>query len=243
MPTNHYFSRGSQNEQWLYEDLLIESIRIYGHDLYYLPRTIISKDQLFGEDPLSQFNDAYMVEMYMETVDGYDGEKELISRFGLEIRDETTFIVSRRRWDQLVGTDQNLIETARPQEGDWIYMPQVGKVFEISFVDHDDPFYQVSNLPVYKLFCRTAEYSNEDINTGVKEIDKIEDIYSTDAMDWRIVLEDSTGLLLESGRGENSFYLLDEEYFSNDLNDNFIPNNNVIDFTEHNPFGDPRENF
>jgi hypothetical protein len=131
-------------------------------------------------------------------------------------------------------------------------MPTVGKVFEISFVDHDDPFYQVKNLPVYKLFCRTAEYSSEDINTGIKEIDVIEDIHSFDSGDYKIILETDRGegdaILLENSRAGDNFFILDEEYLIRDeglngLIDNFIPNNTVIDFTENNPFGDPRENF
>ena len=89
MPTNQYFSRGTINEQYLYEDLIIEALQIFGHDVYYLPRTLVSKDELFGEDPLSRFDDAYLIEMYMDTVEGYAGEKEIISRFGLEIRNET----------------------------------------------------------------------------------------------------------------------------------------------------------
>ena len=98
MPTNHFFSKGTISEQYLYEDLIIEALQIFGHDVYYLPRTLVSKDELFGEDPLSRFDDAYLIEMYMDTVEGYAGEKEIITRFGLEIRDETTFTLSRRRW-------------------------------------------------------------------------------------------------------------------------------------------------
>ena len=189
MPTNHYFSKGTVSEQLLYEDLAIEAIQIYGHDVYYLPRTMVNKDELFGESPLSKFTDAYMVEMYMDTNEGYEGEKEIISRFGLEIRDETTFTVSRRRWLDLVSSNSNLISALRPNEGDWIYMPTVGRLLEISFVDKDDPFYQLDNLPVYKLFTRTVEYSSEDLDTGITAIDAIETERSTDAYDWQILGE------------------------------------------------------
>jgi hypothetical protein len=189
MPTNHYFSKGTVSEQLLYEDLAIEAIQIYGHDVYYLPRTMVNKDELFGESPLSKFTDAYMVEMYMDTNEGYEGEKEIISRFGLEIRDETTFTVSRRRWLDLVSSNSNLISALRPNEGDWIYMPTVGRLLEISFVDKDDPFYQLDNLPVYKLFTRTVEYSSEDLDTGIEAIDAIETERSTDAYDWQILGE------------------------------------------------------
>ena len=125
----------------------------------------------------------------METVEGYEGEKELVSRFGLEIRDETTFIVSRRRWLDLVGHDSNLITSVRPGEGDWVYMPNVRRLFEISFVDIDDPFYQVDNLPVYKLFCRTVEYSDERLDTGIDAIDDIETTYTGDALQWQFLAE------------------------------------------------------
>ena len=191
MSTNVYFSRGTPNEQHLYEDLAIEAIQIFGHDVFYIPRTLVNKDELFGEDALSRFDDAYGIEMWMETQEGYEGEKELISRFGLEIRDETTFVVSRRRWDNTVSNDANLIVSSRPDEGDLVYMPTVKKLFEISFVDHDDPFYQVDNLPVYKLYCRTFEYSSEVLDTGIYAIDDIETKKSTDFLGYEILAEQS----------------------------------------------------
>ena len=191
MTTNVYFSKGTPNEQHLYEDLAIEAIQIYGHDVFYIPRTLVNKDELFGESALSRFDDAYGIEMWMETQEGYEGEKELVSRFGLEIRDETTFVVSRRRWDNTVSNDANLIVSSRPDEGDLVYMPTVKKLFEISFVDHDDPFYQIDNLPVYKLYCRTFEYSSEVLDTGIYAIDDIETKKSTDFLGFEILAEQS----------------------------------------------------
>ena len=189
MPTNHFFSKGTINEQYLYEDLIIESIQIYGFEVYYMPRTLVDKDQLFGEDPLSKFDDSYLIEMYMDTVEGFQGEKEIITRFGLEVRDETIFTVARRTWLNLVSMDANLVTSIRPNEGDWIYMPTVQRLFEISFVDKDDPFYQVDNLPVYKLYARTVEYSDERIDTGVKVIDDIETKYTGDELMYQILGE------------------------------------------------------
>ena len=186
---NHYFSKGTQNEQFLYEDLVIEALQIYGHDVVYLPRELVNKDDLFGEDPLSKFDESYQIEMYMETVEGYEGEKELVSRFGLEIRDETTFVVARRRWDNVISISQNLITSMRPNEGDLIFMPNVNRIWEIAFVDIDDPFYQVDNLPVYKMFCRTFEYSGERLDTGISVIDNIETTYSTDQLTWQMIGE------------------------------------------------------
>jgi len=192
MPTNHYFSKGTINEQYLYEDLIIEALGIYGFEVYYMPRTLVDKDQLFGEDPLSKFSDSYLIEMYMDTVEGFEGEKEIITRFGLEVRDETIFTVARRTWLNLVSMDSNLITSIRPNEGDWIYMPTVQRLFEISFVDKDDPFYQVDNLPVYKLYARTVEYSDERIDTGVKVIDDIETKYTGDELMYQIISEQGT---------------------------------------------------
>ena len=109
MATNVHFSKGTISEQYLYEDLVIEAIGIYGHDVYYLPRERVNEDELLGEDPLSKFDDAYGIEMWMETQEGYDGEKDLVTRFGLEIRNETSFVVSRRRWDNVVSDNAILI--------------------------------------------------------------------------------------------------------------------------------------
>ena len=201
MTTNVYFSKGTPNEQHLYEDLAIEAIQIYGHDVFYIPRTLVNKDELFGEDALSRFDDAYGIEMWMETQEGYEGEKELVSRFGLEIRDETTFVVARRRWDNTVSSDANLIVSSRPDEGDLIYMPTVKKLFEISFVDHDDPFYQIDNLPVYKLYCRTFEYSSEVLDTGIYAIDDIETKKSTDFLGFEISGEQASGVIFNEKIG------------------------------------------
>ena len=195
MSTNVFFSKGTPNEQHLYEDLAIEAIQIYGHDVFYIPRTLVNKDELFGEDDLSRFDDAYGIEMWMETQEGYEGERELVSRFGLEIRNETTFVVSRRRWDNTVSSDANLIVNTRPDEGDLIYMPTVKRLFEISFVDHDDPFYQINNLPVYKLYCRTFEYSSEILDTGIDAIDSIETERSTAFQDFEISGEVASGII------------------------------------------------
>ena len=174
--------------------------------MFYIPRTLVNKDELFGEDALSRFDDAYGIEMWMETQEGYEGEKELISRFGLEIRDETTFVVSRRRWDNTVSSDANLIVSSRPDEGDLIYMPTVKKLFEISFVDHDDPFYQVDNLPVYKLYCRTFEYSSEVLDTGIYAIDDIETKRSTDALDYEFSLENQVAFNERIGQEWGTIY-------------------------------------
>ena len=206
MATNVHFSKGTISEQYLYEDLVIEAIGIYGHDVYYLPRERVNEDELLGEDPLSKFDDAYGIEMWMETQEGYDGEKDLVTRFGLEIRNETSFVVSRRRWDNVVSDNANLITSTRPQEGDLIYFPTVKRMWEITFVDHDDPFYQVNNLPVYKLYCQSWEYSSERLDTGIATIDDIEDKRSLDQLIWQISGEQQTAYNSRIGQEWGTIY-------------------------------------
>lgn len=178
MPRNVYFSNGSTPEQRLYEDITIEALKIYGHDVYYIPRSIVNVDGIFNEDLLSKFGQSFMIEMYVENVDGFEGEGDLLSKFGVEVRDSMTLILSRRRWEQLTGrflTTNDLRPTrARPQEGDLIYFPMVKHLFQITFVEEESPFYQLKNLPTFKLICETFEYNNEVINTGIDEIDSIE---------------------------------------------------------------------
>jgi len=171
MPRNVYFSQAVKSEQNLYEDLIIESLGIYGQDVYYIPRTLVNRDSILNEDPASKFDDAYLLEMYIENTEGFEGAGDLYSKFGLEIRDEATFIVSRRRWETRVGVfDDNVIDP-RPQEGDLIFLPMTNSFFEISFVEDDSPFYQLSNLPVYRMQCSLFEYNDEDFETGVESID------------------------------------------------------------------------
>jgi len=246
MPTNVYFDTGTKPEQALYEDLIIEQLRIYGQDVYYIPRKLAGQDDVFGEDIGSSFEDAYLIEMYMETIDGYEGEKDLMSKFGLDIQDDATFVVARRRWEQFVAVDNNLIVSSRPNEGDLIYFSKGNKLFEITFVEDEDPFFQVHNLPTYKLKCKTFEYGSEAIDTGITEIDAIEDDNSLDQLSHQMTLEDGTGsLILENSvEGADADYIILESYVvgtidENAMNDIFeLEDDNVLDFTESNPFGD-----
>ncbi len=210
MPTNVYFDTGTRPEQHLYEDLIIEQLRIYGQDVHYIPRNLVSEDTLFGEDSLSKFEDAYLIEMYVDNVDGYEGEKELMSKFGLDIQDDATFTVARRRWEQFVSVDNNVIVNLRPNEGDLIYWPKGNKLFEITFVDHDDPFYQVNNLPTYKLKCKTFEYGSEQIDTGIAAIDSIEADNSLDQLAHQMTLEQS-GIFNENVSLEDGTLLMQED--------------------------------
>ena len=171
MPRSVFFSQAVKTEQNLYEDLVIESLKIFGQDVYYIPRTLVNRDNVLNEDPASKFVDAYLIEAYLENIDGFEGQGDLFSKFGLEIRDEATFVISRRQWEKIVGIFSDDITNPRPQEGDVIFLPMTNSFFEISFVEDDSPFYQLSNLPVYRMQCSLFEYSDEDFDTGIASID------------------------------------------------------------------------
>lgn len=171
---NPYFSQKVKSEQDLYEDIIIESLKIYGQDVYYLPRDLINEDRILGEDVPSRFNSSYKVEMYIENVEGFDGQGDLFTKFGVEIRDQATFIVARRRWASAIGKFETEIDNTRPREGDIIYLPLTNSMFQIMHVEHEQPFYQLSNLPTYKMRCELFEYNDEDFDTGVDVIDGIE---------------------------------------------------------------------
>ena len=261
MAVNSIFHTNNKNsiltERNLYKDLIKEAIQIYGHDVYYVDRTLVARDNVLGEDALSKFTNANPIEMYVEDSEGFGGDKEIITQFGLENRNEITFVVSKEKFQQLDsqitledGTDttggsilleagsiqvsnlttlsryfitdeseDNILleegggakllseesgqefyiiqDTAttdadRPQEGDIIYHPIFEKMFEINFVDHDEPFFQLDNNPVYKLRCKSFEYSSEALDTGISTIDAIEDDLSTSTNEFQFTLEQSS---------------------------------------------------
>ena len=253
-------------ERTLYSDLVKEAIQIYGHDVYYMDRTLVAEDTVWGEDSLSKFRTQHPIEMYMEDADGgFAGEKELMNQFGLQNLSEATFVVNKERFQELDrqvqiedGTDTSsggsiqleagtidqssssstlttasgdnvfyiIQDTAatdsdRPQEGDAIYHPVLDRIFQINFVDHDEPFYQLDNNPVYKLRCRLYDYSSEIIDTGISGIDAVETDHTQDALIYQFTMEQSSavnedirleygtdddvasGLLLEETDGDN----------------------------------------
>ena len=317
------------SEKNLYSDLVKEAIQIFGHDVYYIDRTTVAIDNVLGEDSLSKFTSQVPIEMYVENAEGgYEGEKELMTQFGLENRNELTLVVHKERFQDLTkqvqiesgtdttggsillesgtidqSSDSSVLETVttgsdfyiltetdaantdRPYEGDLVYHPILGKIFEISFVDHDEPFHQLDNNPIYKLNCKQYEYSSEALDTGITDIDSIEDTESRNTHDYQFTLEQSTaqneeiniqharsnfGLLLEETAGDNIIgeddttsvgesiilenaadtgdvsYLLTEDYIVGDgVQDKTAQNelfdkldDNVLDFSESNPFGD-----
>lgn len=180
MARNVYFSQGTKNEQYLLEDLVVESVSIWGQDFFYIPRSLVSKDEILGEDRLSEFKTAYPIEMYLESVDGFEGQGAFIQKFGLMMEQSATLTVARRRWDQLVGRFGQAQLPNRPCEGDLLYFPLTGGLFEIKFVDHQDPFYQLGKLYVYKLQVELFQYSSERMSTGIQEIDAFEELKSFD---------------------------------------------------------------
>ena len=231
-------------EQNLYRDLVTEAIQIYGHDVFYIDRTLVAKDDILGEDSLSVFRNAQKIEMYMEDADGgFAGEREIINQFGLQNLSEATFVVSKKQFQgkatqinlesgtssgdggsilledgtdpatsKFEGSDFYLLletdatDSDRPLEGDALYHPILEKLFQINFVENDEPFFQLDNIPVFKLKCRLFDYGSEDLATGISEIDTIDSSLSVASSDFQFTLEqDSAGgvnaLLLESEKG------------------------------------------
>ena len=174
MPTNVFFNHAVGTEQHLYEDLVVESMRFYGHETFYLPREVVEEDTILNEDVQSTFGDAYSVEMYLENTEGFEGEGDLFSKFGVQVKDQATFVIALRTWERFISLDSNLATSLRPNEGDLIYFPLSGSMFEIKFVEHENPFYQVGKLFVFKMQCELFEYSGEDFDTGMGTIDVIE---------------------------------------------------------------------
>ena len=272
-------------ERSLYQNLIKEAIQIYGHDVYYVNRETVALDNILGEDALSKYTNAEPIEMYVEDGAGFGGDKEIITQFGLENRNEITFVVSKERFQEMdsqinleegegsialesgtidqTGNSSNLssftgnfyilqdtatTDADRPQEGDLVYHPIFAKMFEINFVDHDEPFYQLDNNPVYKLRCKQFEYASEIIDTGIATIDAIEGDLTTDSRAYQISLENEVGSIqLENAADTGgASFIITEDYIVGDYDTDKTSQNElfdqlddtVLDFSESNPFGD-----
>jgi len=222
------------------EDIIIECLKIYGFDTLYLPRQAVNEDVILGEDALNKYEFAYPLEMYMQNVSGFEGDGDLMSKFGVEFRDTATFVVARRRWDEVVGKSGNAVLTTRPAEGDIVYFPLTKAFFEVKKVEATDPFFQVGKLYVYKLQCELYQYSAEQFNTGVSDIDNTAADKSIDLNEFNVLLESGDKFLLEYYTESG---LLLEEYdlsgiLPNTQNEAFIGEISVLDFSERNPFGE-----
>lgn len=244
MATNFYFQSGktigATSEQRLVEDLIVESIGIYGHDVYYLPRTLVKKDMIFGEDVLSQFTQAIPVEMYIANVQGWDGMQEMFTKFGIEVRDKATFMVSKRRWeDVVISNARDLQLPMRPCEGDLLYLPRTDSMFEIKFVEHLDPFFQVGKFYVYNLQAEMFQYSSERVETGIPEIDDDFVIGSQDVLQFSITKQDGSRLLLADGGSiiKEEFDLESSNKLSNNTDFEKLASD-IVDFSSINPFGE-----
>ena len=263
MPVNHHWQggRGIGNaaEKRLHEDIIVEGI-LYGQDVFYLPRTLVNRDLILGEDTRGF---APWKEMYFENNTGFAGEQEIISKFGLEIRDDTTLVVAKRSFTNLVENKATLIARGRPNEGDIIYYPLMNSFFEIQFVEDQEPFFALGQLPVYKLRVTRWEYSSEKLDTGLDVIDSAGDKYTLNQLNYKFTLESgqvaldgegSIRLEQDLSSGEPSFLMNEDftesaiqtqsSYASNtDLDseagfDTASTLDDILDFTERNPFGD-----
>lgn len=239
MASNFYFNNFyNSQEQGLLEDLIIESIKIYGHEIFYLPRKLKEKDEIYGEDPSSFYDAYYSVETYIKNVDGFEGDGQFLGKFGIEIRDRITLTIGRRVFSEEIATTEG---TTRPNEGDLIFFPLNQKIFQVKYVKNTAFFYQLGALQTYDLICEMYEYSGEELNTGIPAIDGIQTKYSPAMGSFGFYTENS-----------NPFFIVDEDGFkvindSYDLEEILPTSNNeeletegdsFIDFTEIDPFSE-----
>ena len=169
---------GSAQEQKTIENLIVETIEIYGQDIYYVPRTIVNKDTVFGEDSDTKFESAKAIRAYVNNVEGWEGQGELLSKFGVRIEDKTTFIFSRDKFKEHVDDSTVLNVEGRPNEGDLIWFPTTKHLFQIMFVEAEKPFYQLGKGYVWECQCELFEYSDEEIDTGITDLDAIETAFA-----------------------------------------------------------------
>jgi len=237
MATNFYFNNfASSGEQSLIENLIIESIKIHGVDVYYVPRKIVNRDSTFREQALTEYGEAISVEMYIKNVDGFEGDGEFLSKFGVEVRDQLTFSVAMRVFDNEVGS---VLRRDRPIENDLIWFPFNKALYQIKFVNRKPIFYQLGALQMYDVVCELYEYSNEVFNTGIDVIDSTYNAFLTTIDPYVMTTEAGLSLLDENGDS-----IIEEEYNINKLdessqNDFFETEGyDFLDFTERDPFSE-----
>ena len=178
MALNPFFLQGSPNEQRLVQELINEQLRIYGVEVIYIPRKFVRKETIIREVSSSKFDDNFTIEAYINNYDGYTGQGDILSKFGMSLKDEVSLIISRERFEDFISpflleSEQNgeLELSTRPREGDLVYFPLGQRLFEVKFVEHENPFYQLGKLYVYELKCELFEYEDEVIDTTIDEID------------------------------------------------------------------------
>jgi hypothetical protein len=240
-PINPYFSSGkgigANSEQRLVESLVIESLKIYGQEIYYLPRTLVDTDEVFLESVMSKFTRSYPIEMYLNNVQGWEGNGELFSKFGIQVTDQATFVVAKRRWEDTVLQTTEFVLPPRPMEGDLLYFPLTKSFFEIKFAQHLNPFYQLGKFYVYSLQCELFTYSSELVQTGNGEIDELMGRETQDQAAQQVLTDGSNTPLLDEGGAP---ILLDDPKVKVFDQDDVFQNegDNILDFSEHNPFGE-----
>jgi hypothetical protein len=174
-PLNPYFLQGSPSEQRLVQDLINEQLKMYGQDIVYLPRKIINQNTIIKEITASKFDDNYRLEAYITNFEGFGGQGDILSKFGVRTTDELTLLISKDRYENFItpflSSESNVTISNRPEEGDLIYLPIDNTIFEIKYVEGKKPFYQLNNLYIYELRCEVFEYEDEIIDTTIEEVD------------------------------------------------------------------------
>lgn len=238
MATNFFFNNfQSSQEQLLLENLIIESIKIYGEDMYYIPRTLNNYDSVYGADDQSSYDTAYMVEMYIKSIDGFSGDGSFLSKFGLEIRDRVIFSVAQRIFSEEVGMHSNQV---RPNEGDLIYFPLNAKCFQIKYVNKQEMFYQLGALQTWEVTCELFEYSGERLNTGIPEIDILQTKFDTNQFTFAIRSDNDGSIITDE---EGSILILEGSSMDDLIpaaeNDEIQRESDLfVDFTAYDPFSE-----
>jgi hypothetical protein len=237
MATNFFFNNfQSSQEQLLIENLVIEAIKIYGQDMWYMPRKLNNYDKVYGADDQSSYESAYPIEIYIKSVDGFSGDGNFMSKFGLEIRDQVVFSVAQRIFNEEVG---NFSTQSRPNEGDLIYFPLNKKCFQIKYVNKFEMFYQLGALQTWEMTCELFEYSNEQMNTGIPEIDSLQTKFSTNILDWNLMDESGNDILTE----DDSYVVMEQSTVTDIVaaadNDQVQTESDLfVDFTAFDPFSE-----
>lgn len=237
MPKNYFFDNyDNSQEQKLLNDLTDEAIKIYGIDCYYIPRTYNEIDEIFEEDRLASFDNAYLVAMYLNSALGFEGQGDFVSQFGVEIRDKVTFTIAKKEFEDEIQTNVSL---SRPREGDLIYFPLNRKLFQIDFVEHEKYFYQLGENYSYEMQCNLFEYSGENFNTGIPDIDRLEQDFSMDILDYVLLFEDGKNIVTEDSTfitNEN----LDFDQIDGDADNDEYEKDAIefLDFSEKDPFSE-----
>jgi hypothetical protein len=237
MATNFFFNNfSSSGEQNLIENLVIESIKIHGVDNYYIPRKIINRDNAFREQEFSEYGEAIQIEMYIRNVDGFEGDGEFLSKFGVEVRDQITFSVALRVFENEVGS---VLRRDRPTESDLVFFPFTKALYTIKYVNKKPIFYQMGALQMYDVVCELFEYSNEIFNTGIDIIDKTYNAFLTTTDPYIMTTEGAIQLFTEDG------YTIIKEEYNIDYLDQTSQNDifetaglDFLDFTEKDPFSE-----